>query len=355
MTRLALLLLTLAPIAGCAQSDAAPAPRAAAGQSLPTSRLVVAASTTVPEWLTVTGTIVADDRSDVVPDTSGKVIAVLVERGDRVAKGDPLVRLDTRGAAISAAESRANLASLRAQRELAASECARSQALFDKGAITRSAQERDQAACAQAEQGVAAAEARGRQVSKSISDGVIRAPFAGVVTETWVSPGEWAAPGTKLVTVIDADPLIAELQLPESAAARVALDQRVEVASTAAPGAWTGAIVTEIGAEISPTTRALRVDAALTVGHTLRPGNFVEARLAVGERQLPSIPRAAAVKRGSTWRVFVAVDGVLEERVVQLGPELAGDRVTVARGVTAGEPVVAAIDDSVVDGLAVQP
>ncbi len=358
MNRLALVLvaaLAMAGLAACARSDAAPAPSTTAPPALPAGRLVTATATTVPEWLTVTGTIVADDRSDVVPSTSGKVVAVLVTRGDRVAKGDPLVRLDTRGAAISADESRANVASLRAQRTLAEAECARSQALFDKAVITRQQFERDQAACTQAQQGVAAAEARARQASKGIADGVIRAPFAGVVTETWVSPGEWAAPGTRLVTVIDADPLIAELQLPEAAAARVALGQHVEVSSVVARGVWSDATVTELGAEISPTTRALRVDAALAPGHALRPGNFVEARLAVGTRELPAIPRGAAVRRGSTWRVFVAIDGALEERVVQLGPELDGGRVTVARGVAIGEQVVAALDAVVVAGLEVQP
>jgi membrane fusion protein (multidrug efflux system) len=349
-------LLPILFLAACAQSDAATNPHdAAPGPTVPAARLVTAAPATVPEWLTVTGTIVPDDRSDVVPDTSGKVLAVLVERGDHVKKGDPLVRLDTRGATISAAESRANLASLRAQRELAEAECARSQALFDKGAITRQQYDRDRAACTQAQQGVAAAEARARQVGKAIADGVIRAPFAGVVTETWVSPGEWASPGTKLVTVIDAEPMLAELQLPEAAAARVALGQRVEVASVAAPGAWTAASVTELGAEISPQTRALRVDAALPAGHALRAGNFVEARLAVGARSLPAIPRTAAVKRGSTWRVFVAVDGTIEERVVQLGPELDADHVTVARGLDAGAQVVAQLDDTVVDGAEVTP
>ena len=106
----------------------------------PPVKLAFAAAQEVPapDVLTLTGVITADQRSEVTADTQGKVVAVLVERGQRVKMGDPVVRLDVRTAALSAREAQANLEAARAQKRLAEEECKRAQTLLDKGAITRS-------------------------------------------------------------------------------------------------------------------------------------------------------------------------------------------------------------------------
>jgi len=175
-----------------------PTSAAAPAEAHPAAETAQATPITVPDWLVVTGKIVAHDRSDLVADTSGNVTAVLVERGSRVQKGEPLVRIDVRSATLTAAEARANLASMESQRARAEAECARSARLLESGTITRSEWERDQTTCTQAQQGVAAAQARVSLAGKSVADGVVRAPFDGVVSERWVSPGEWASPGTRL-------------------------------------------------------------------------------------------------------------------------------------------------------------
>jgi membrane fusion protein (multidrug efflux system) len=345
--------LAFGAAAGCKSSEAgAPdAAKAVAATPVPT---VVAATAAVPDQISVTGSVTADDVSDVVPDTQGKVIAVLVERGQRVKQGDALVKLDTRTAALSVREASANLEALRSQRKLAEDECARSTALFEKGAITQSQHERELQSCTAATQQVAAAEARTQMVTKSISDGIIRAPFAGVVNDKWVSPGEWAAPGTRLITLVDDDPLKLELQVPESAAPRVSVGQSVEIVAVAFPGQVFPAKIVRVAAEVGAQSRALTAEAVLPPGTPLRPGMFAEARLSVGERQLPVVPRTALVKRGASWRLFAVVKGHLEERVVQLGPSLPGDRVGIIQGLTAGEKVANPITAQVIDGLRVE-
>ena len=353
-TSIALPLALAAAVAGAACSSPSEASSEQRAQPATAVPLVAAQLATVPDYLTITGTVIADESSDVVPDTSGKVIAVLVERGQRVKAGDALVKLDTRTAALGAREATANLEALRAQRQLAEDECKRSQALFEKGAISKSQFEREQASCTAARQQVAAAEARTEMVTKSIADGVIRAPFAGVVNDVWVSPGEWAAPGMRLLTLVDDDPLSLELQVPESAASRIHAGQAVEIQALAFPDQTYQATVTRVGAEIGRMTRALVADADLAPGSPLRPGMFAEARLAVGERELPAIPRAAVAKRGSTWRAWVVVKGRLEERVVQRGPDLPGDRVAVLQGISLGEKVASPVTAQVVDGLRVE-
>jgi RND family efflux transporter MFP subunit len=158
----------------------------------------------------------------------------------------------------------------------------------------------------------------------------------------------------RLVTLVDMDPLKVELQVPESAAPQVKVGQAVEIEAVAFPGQVFSASVTRVAAEVGRQSRALAAEAELTAGTPLKPGMFAEARLAVGERQLPVVPKLAVVKRGSTWRAWVVVKGRLEERVVQLGPALSGDRVAILRGVTAGEKVASPVDDKITDGLRVE-
>ncbi|MGE3762556.1 MAG: efflux RND transporter periplasmic adaptor subunit, partial [Kofleriaceae bacterium] len=135
-----------------------------------------------PDVLPLTGRLTADQRADVTADTQGKVIAVYVKRGQRVKKGDPVVRLDVRSAAMQSAEAAANLASARAEKKNAEIECQRAERLYAQGAITRSEADRTATRCESAVSQVSAATARASVIAKGVSDGVVRAPFDGVVS-----------------------------------------------------------------------------------------------------------------------------------------------------------------------------
>src|SRR5205823_10646378 len=99
---------------------------------------MVAALAPTPDVLTLTGMIAADQRSDVTADTQGKVINVMIERGQHVKLGQPVIQLDVRTAALSAREAQAALQSARVSKQLADDECARTKQLLEKGAITKS-------------------------------------------------------------------------------------------------------------------------------------------------------------------------------------------------------------------------
>src|SRR4051794_26501241 len=232
--RAALAFALLASLASCKKKDDVAVTKA----STPPVKLAFATAQEVPapDVLTLTGVIAADQRSEVTADTQGKVVAVLVERGQRVKMGQPVVQLDVRNAALSAREAAANLEGARAQKQLAEEECKRAQVLFEKGAITRSEYDRQMTQCTSTLQQVSAAQARADMINKSISDGLVRAPFDGQVTEKSVAPGEWVAPGRTLFTLVDDDPLRIELSVPEAAVRAMRKDQKVELTAVAQPG-----------------------------------------------------------------------------------------------------------------------
>jgi membrane fusion protein (multidrug efflux system) len=341
----------LASLSSCKKKDE--------GASQVTSPPVDIPMTTVqeartPQVLTLTGMIAADQRSEVTADTQGKVISVLVERGQRVKMGQPVVQLDVRNAALSSREAQANLEAARAQKQLAEEECKRTQVLLEKGAITRSEYDRQATQCTSTLQQVSAAQARADMISKSVSDGLVRAPFDGQVTEKSVAPGEWVAPGRTLFTLVDDDPLKIELSVPEAEVSRIQKDQAVDLTTIARSGTHYAATVTRIGGEIGK-SRSLVVEATLAPQTDLVPGMFAEAHVIVGQVSRPVVPRTAVKQSGKLWHAFVAVKGELQDRIVQIQaePEPAPGQVAILQGLNAGEQIVTQVTDQTIDGLRV--
>ncbi|HEY5925296.1 MAG TPA: efflux RND transporter periplasmic adaptor subunit [Kofleriaceae bacterium] len=330
---------------------------------------VLVSKAPTPDVIVVTGLVRADQRSEVTADTQGKVINVMIERNQRVKLGQPLVQLDTRSAALGAREAAANLAAARSQKQLADQECERTKSLLDKGAITRSEYDRQMAQCTAAQEQVAAVTARTAMMSKSVADGLVRAPFDGVISEKMVSPGEWVAPGKPLFTLVDDDPLKVELSIAEIAVPLVKQDQRVELVNVAHPDKRIGATIKRLGAEIGR-TRSLIVEAIVDKDSGLVPGMFVEAHIKIGDvcpgeycKERPVVPLTAVAKRGKTFRAFVIKKGEVVETPVQLGPSPAEGQVSILSGLEPGDKVVTGLarkdnkifvgKDEIVDGRAV--
>jgi membrane fusion protein (multidrug efflux system) len=311
--------------------------------------IATAGEASSPQQLVLTGMLAADQRSEVTADTQGKVLNVMVERGQRVKLGAPVVQLDVRTSALAAREAQANLAGARAQRELAEQECARTKQLLDKGAITRSEYDRQTTQCTSALQQVSAAEARAQMMTKSVADGIVRAPFDGVVAQRSVSPGEFVSPGRPLFTLVDDDPLKIELSVPEAAVHAIKEGQEVELIAVAAPAQTHQAKITRVGAEIGR-TRSLIVEATLAPGSGLVPGMFAEARITTGQVSRPVVPKEAVVKRGKTWHAFVVVKGAAQDRIVQIAPASEPSQVAIVQGVAKGEKVIVKVTEQIVDG-----
>jgi len=364
--------LALAALTACNKKDADKANHAPPAPPVKVET-VAAVEAPVPELLTLTGMIAADQRSEVTADTQGKVIAVMIERGQRVKMGDPVVRLDVRSAALSSREAQANLAAARAQKDLADSECKRVQSLLDKGAITRSEYDRQMSQCTGAIQGVAAAQARTEMMAKSVSDGLVRAPFEGLVADKNVTPGEWVAPGRALFTLVDDSPLKIELSVPEKAIRAIRVGQPVGLTAVANPCYRYTAKVSRVGAEIGR-TRSLIVEAVIDSANAvlidtpeckdplaqvktdLVPGMFAEAQVEIAKVKRPVVPEDTVDKRGKLSHVFVASKGEVQDRIVAVAPSDEAGKVSIVKGLDVGEVVVrkAKGNPQIIDGLRIE-
>jgi membrane fusion protein (multidrug efflux system) len=314
---------------------------------------VVAATESVPRLISLTGTLKANAESSVAANANGQISRTFVERGSVVARGAPLATLDRRMAFLSAAEARANLEGIRSQKELADSACERNQRLFKRHIITAEEFEKTDSTCKVQKQSLAAAESRQRQATVSLADATVRAPFAGVVVERFVNVGEYVTANTKVVELVQNDPVRIELVAGELDAAVVHVGQTVTFEVKAMPGKSFTATIRYVAPALREATRDLVFEAvASNADGGLKPGMFATAWLEAGMESTVMVPQTALWKSGETVRAFVIKNGHLEERVVHVARELGG-RAAVKAGIAAGDRIVSDASKQLKDGLAV--
>lgn len=268
----------------------------------------------------------------------GRVDAVQVIPGDRVARGAPLLLIHSHELATAHRDFTAAEAMLRAAR--AAHD--RSERLLADEAVPREEVERRAAALAGAE----AEYRRAQEIIDHLSpspdgDVTVRAPRAGVVFAVHVRAGEAVTPGTVLVDLGDPTQLWATAFVPENAALAIAAGTRVGVVLDAAPGDTLGARVVRAGGVVDSLRRAIEVRVALDrVPPGVRPGMFASVVLPLGAREERVVLPEVAVQRMADGDVVFVQEtpGRFRARAVRAVPVGSG-RVAV-EGLTPGMVVV---------------
>jgi RND family efflux transporter MFP subunit len=315
---------------------------------------VVVGERTVAETVEVTGVLAADRRTDLAANATGRVVRTFVERGDHVAAGAILAQLDARSAALSQTEAKANEDSIAEQLQAVQTDCARDVALLAKGAISQAEYDKTSSQCRSQASSEEAARARAAEASRAVGDASIRAPFAGVVGERFVSVGDYVRPFDKVVTLLAIDELRLKLSVPERAIGAAHEGTVVTFETVSMPGHVYKGTIRYLGREVREGTRDL-IDEAIVDNRdgALVPGMFVTAHLPTGESMRPVVPKSALVPVEPAQAVFVVADGRLHERVVETGTTV-DDGVAVLDGVTKGEHVVVHPTPDMLDGMAVE-
>ena len=180
-------------------------------------------------------------------------------------------------------------------------------------AVTEQAEaQRAAAADAAAEAGAAV-----KAASIAVSDGTIRAPFDGVVTERFADVGTAVGPGTPVVTVQSIGALEVDVAVPQGEAGALHQGSRVEVWSAELDRSLSGAVQGLSPAD--PALRSMLARIALPATLGLRPGMFVRVRLHGVSERGTTVPLEALVTRGGQTGVFVITGGKVVFAPVRTG------------------------------------
>ncbi|MGM7368883.1 efflux RND transporter periplasmic adaptor subunit, partial [Acinetobacter baumannii] len=161
-----------------------------------------------------TGTIRAVQQSSIQAQVSATATAVTANVGQKVQKGQVLVRLNNQDNAARLAQAQANLASAQAQAELARNLMNRKQRLLNQGFIARVEFEQSQVDYKGQLESVRAQQANVDIAKKADRDGIITSPISGVVTKRQVEPGQTVSVGQTLFEIVNPDQLEIQAKLP---------------------------------------------------------------------------------------------------------------------------------------------
>jgi len=310
------------------------------------------------------GAIAVDgDRSTpVLLPFSGQVIAVYVEPGQRVAPGQPLLRI----ASPEMVDARNTLAAAGAQQasatealRVAEANAARQKAIYETagGALKdyRQAQAdlvAAQSAARTAQSAVNAAQNHlaifghgGGNASQPAT--IYRAPVGGLIADRNVAPGQFVTAGSTapLMTITDPTRVWLVAQLAESDVASVHVGDQVEVTTPALPGRTFAARVDNVGAALDPASHRLAVRATISnPDGALKPQMFASftIRRQTGGADGIFVPASAVIHEGDTARVWiVGRDKLLYARAVTTAPG-EGGQIRIVTGLTPGDRVVTA-------------
>lgn len=406
---LGLLLVAVAAfIAACGGSKANVRKEESANTAPPAVEVTTAAAIKrdLPRFFEATGSLAGAQQTDVAPQTSGKVVAVGVDIGSPVKRGQMLVRLDDAElklrveqaaaqvqqakAAVRQAEEKiglrsgqafdpnrvAEVAAARVTLELAEKNLKRAEKLIESGDVSRSFYDQQRAqrdqlkeqydvALAQARQNYAAVEVARTNIAnaeaalglakQSLSYAVIPSPMDGFVTERTADLGEYVSPQQKVATIVQTNPLRVRIDVPEQAIPEVRVGQSVSATTSAWPDRNFSGRIARIAPNVSAQSRTLTVEAEIdNSSNVLKPGQFATVRI-LQERPEAAVlvPARAVVSEAGVSRVFVIKNGHAEQRLVQTG-QTEGDLIEIRQGIAADEQVATSNQQLLSDGIAVK-
>ena len=352
-----------------------------------------AQQTSLVRSVTVTGTLAAEDQVALGFKVAGRIETMAVDLGTRVQAGQTIARLVPVDFQLRVQQAEASLQQARARLGLDP-KGATEQVDPEKTAVVRQARavldeaklnhsriktfvDRGISSRAELDSAVAALqvadgryedaleEVRNRQAllaqrrteldqaRQEHTDSTLSAPFAGVIRERTVSPGQYVNAGAPIATLVRMHPLRLQADVPERDASSVKVGQQVTVLVEGDTTEYAGRVV-RVSPAIDEQSRSLRIEAE--VGNergTIRPGSFATANIIVAaETPAIVVPTSSVVTFAGVEKVLTVADGKVVEKRVELGRR-EGSSVEVLKGLQIGERVIVE-PGNLVDGEAVR-
>lgn len=283
------------------------------------------------------GTVEAVNQGTMSAQTSGRIAAVFYDVDDYVEPGAPIVRFTDVEQQSSLRQANAALAEAMARQKQADEDFERVSGLFESGSASK--REYDQALAAKeaASARVSAARSTIDTARQQVEYTLVRAPYAGIVTERHVEVGETVGVGQPLMSGLSLENLRVVVDVPQQVAAEVRKNRSAFILTDEGRVEATDVTIFPYAHSASNT---FRVRLELPAGQFgLYPGMFVKAAFVVGESQRLLVPDSALIRRSEVTGVyFVDAEDNVRLRQVRIGGSF-GDRTEVLAGLRPGERI----------------
>lgn len=294
---------------------------------------------------TYTGEIRGRYESQLAFRVAGKIIKRLVNVGDHVASGQPLMQIDSTDYVQGATSSAAELAAAEAQYAFAKSNLERNRKMFDEKGISIMQYEQYQTACNNAYALVQKARAGQSVSANQVKYCTLYSDTDGVVATVSAEAGQIVAAGQPVTVVVRDGDREVEIGVPENRIETFRNSETVRLTFWALPGVNREGIVREIAPAVDPASRLYRVRVSVrnaTPEILLGMTTTVSASIPrSGSSSVIFVPVGALYQAAGAPSVWVVKGDNVELRAVKLG-EVGENSVQIIDGLRSGEIVVAA-------------
>jgi len=293
----------------------------------------------------------------IMPQVEGHITTIFVRSGAHVPEGAPLMQIDPEKQQATVSSQEDTRAAKQAALQYAKQQFARVQGLKSSGVISQ--QELDQAKTAldAAEADLRAVEAQVREQQTQLRYYRVTAPAAGVVGDIPVRVGDRVTVSTLLTTVDSPGIMEAYVSVPVERAPQLQLGMPVRILDSTG-NVLAESRVTFISPQVEDQTQTVLVKAGIASTGTLRPAQFIRARVVWGTRKTPTVPVLAVSRISGQYFAFVAEpekDGlVARQRPVKVG-DIVGNDYVVLEGIKEGDRVIVSGTQFLRDGVPVAP
>jgi len=294
----------------------------------------------VEQSYSVEGLVEATRQSTVSAQISGRIKEINFDVGDRVNKGNVILRIDERETAQALAGSTAKVAQSQAALQNAKATYERSKQLFQQKFISQSALDKAKADYQMARAQAAASEVGADQAGLAHSYSEIIAPYNGVVAARMVEVGEMVMPGKPMMVGFDPTEMRVIVSIPQYQLSAIGDDPKamVEIPSL---NRWIKALSVTVQPLADTRTHSTEVRVYLPENELgIYPGMFVRTHFVVGKSTRLVVPTSAILHRGEVVAVYVVDDkNAVSLRQVRIGEVTADGAVEVLAGLNPGEMV----------------
>ncbi|MFZ5844013.1 MAG: efflux RND transporter periplasmic adaptor subunit [Pseudomonadota bacterium] len=348
--------LGLGVLAGCGQQGPEQAAEAVAQPLLLASADLIALGTgELGTGPVISGSLQPEKQADLRAEVSAVVMQVFKHNGDKVQKGDLLVRLDDTYlrenlASAEEAERASQQAFDQAQRQFE-----RLKTLSSTGAVSTQNLEDAEIRRNNAQSDLAAAKARVVQSRQQMEKTEVRAPFAGIISERSVSNGDTAQVGKALLKVIDPSSIRFDGLIAAEQVTQVKVGNPVRFRINGYENQQFDGVIERVSPMANSVTRQVEIAVRIQgTGAPLVAGLFAEGRVQTDSRPALMLPESALVRQGDHNYVWRVKDGVLSKVEVMVGNrDIREGSYEIKAGVLAGEQVLRHPHSQLKDGASV--
>jgi len=303
---------------------------------LPLVRTALAIEQEVPQTASFTATVQPEVRNNIAPGVPARIRRIFVEVGDRVTRGQRLAQMDD-----------VNYSNLQLQATALRTTYTRMNELLAIGGISK--QDVDNLRMQ-----LDLAEANLRSMEENT---ILTSPINGIVTARNFDEGDMFAGAFPLLTVMQINSVKVSVNVPESQLARVHRGMSVDLSFDAFGNENFTGKVSLIHPTVDPITRSFVVE--IKVPNTdlrIRPGMFARVSINFGDAMRVLVPDRSVVRQPGTGDRYVFrlnPDNTVSYIQVQLGNRV-GDRFEILSGIEAGDKVIIAGLEGLIDGMEVE-